>query len=128
MCILKKSAAQVIAVARTADLILMMLDSAKAEMQRYKGEIFYSPLICAASFSYSSLLLYSCAHKLSLAYLPTLLIVSTICPRLHTFGALFLLRPLLEKELESCGIRLNKEPPKISFRVKGASGFFLIIS
>jgi ribosome-interacting GTPase 1 len=26
--------------------------------------------------------------------------------------------PLLEKELESCGIRLNREPPKISYKVR----------
>lgn len=52
---------QVIAVARTADVILMMLDAGKGDVQRR----------------------------------------------------------LLEKELESVGIRLNKKPPNIYFKVQG---------
>lgn len=51
---------QVIAVARTADLVLMMLDSGKGDIQR----------------------------------------------------------TLLEKELEAVGIRLNKKPPNIYFKVR----------
>ena len=51
---------QVIAVARTADLVLMMLDASKGEIQRR----------------------------------------------------------LLEKELETVGIRLNKKPPNVYFKVR----------
>ena len=57
---------QVIAVARTADLVLMMLDATKGDVQRV----------------------------------------------------------LLEKELESVGIRLNRKKPNIYFKVKPFGSFF----
>lgn len=58
---------QVIAVARTADLVLMMLDSGKGDIQR----------------------------------------------------------SLLEKELEAVGIRLNKKPPNIYFKVRMGTDIML---
>lgn len=102
--------AQVIAVARTADLILMMLDSAKAEHQRYP-EIHTAP----ATVHAAPVPQYACAPQYVVYF--TCPIIHDVFAQHHLKSLHSLSRPLLEKELESCGIRLNKEPPKIAYRV-----------
>ncbi|KAF3813647.1 hypothetical protein GH733_018800 [Mirounga leonina] len=90
---------QVIAVARTADVVIMMLDATKGEVQRRalvslrvgKGFLWTMEAIRPAS-----------GHLWRL------------------MGALP--RSLLEKELESVGIRLNKHKPNIYFKPKKGGG------
>lgn len=75
---------QVIAVARTADVVIMMLDATKGDVQRC---VIPSLRVCWEYLYWQSI-------KLS-----------------------FLSRELLEKELESVGIRLNMKKPNIYFKV-----------
>ncbi len=75
---------QVIAVARTADVVMMMLDATKPLIQRY-------------------------APDLTLDVALRVFVVMT--------GLYPLFRELLEKELESVGIRLNQRKPNVYFKV-----------
>lgn len=82
---------QVIAVARTADVVIMMLDATKGDVQRCVTPPWPSLLAwlpCISSWWW------------------------------FIFFLVFSSRELLEKELESVGIRLNRERPNIYFKVQ----------
>jgi ribosome-interacting GTPase 1 len=78
-------------VARTADVILMMLDATKGAIQKCVAEPYVACVEAAKPPA-------SCGHPLPR---------STI-------------RELLTKELEACDIRLNQERPNIYFKVRSA--------
>ncbi len=75
---------QVIAVARTADVVMMMLDATKPLIQRYAPDLTFDVSL-------------------------RVFVVMT--------GLFLLFRELLEKELESVGIRLNQRKPNVYFKV-----------
>lgn len=92
---------QVIAVARTADLIIMMLDAVKGDVQRLAFWVVGGVFLCS-QFLY-------CVSLTSL----WLSLSDEAC----SWWAVELFRVLLEKELETVGIRLNKQKPNIYFKV-----------
>lgn len=84
-----------IAVARTADVVVMMLDATKGDVQRF--------------VSLESLDGVSGTHKC---------LFRILIQTYSLFVFLFVFRALLEKELESVGIRLNRTKPNIYFKVQ----------
>ncbi|RUP47995.1 hypothetical protein BC936DRAFT_145090 [Jimgerdemannia flammicorona] len=85
---------QVIAVARTADLVLMMLDATKSHQQRVLGRIIF---VMIGIFQY-------------------------VQAPLLQWCVLYSRRALLEAELEAVGIRLNRKRPNVYFKVKKGGG------
>lgn len=91
---------QVIAVARTADVVIMMLDANKGEVQRC-----VTPTVCVCMFA---------SRLLEGIWEADELFDQLIISYSFIFN---LSRELLEKELESVGIRLNSSKPNIYFKV-----------
>lgn len=87
---------QVIAVARTADVVIMMLDATKGDVQRCVCVCVRPPL---SVFKFEG----ACEYQHHLHY---------------AFDFFSISRELLEKELESVGIRLNRTKPNIYFKVR----------
>ena len=118
---------QVIAVARTADLVLMMLDAAKGEIQRCEG-VCQCVCVCVCMCVRVCVCVCVCVR---------VCVCACVCVRVLKKGSFvrrfaYHYRELLEKELENVGIRLNKRRPNIYVKVRlvcvcGGDPFFVLL-
>jgi hypothetical protein len=104
---------QVIAVAKSADLVLMVLDAASGKSE----EQVRAPLAPSRPHR-------TCPRLCARRALPESRAMRSppLLPGVHAPPSHRAQRRLLERELEICGLRLNKRPPNITFKKKATGG------
>ncbi|MBA0811597.1 hypothetical protein Gohar_003477 [Gossypium harknessii] len=107
---------QVIAVAKSSDLVLMVLDASKDAHKVLLSTDGHAVRMFIVAISYVIFLFLACCFPCFYQFFPYAYLI--LLWKLQSEGH----RQILTRELESVGLRLNKRPPQIYFKKKKTGG------